>query len=149
MNIIVVRADGSWYTRPDITLVRDADRFCLPDDCKEAVVLHAMCIRIEKAGKAIEKRFADRYFNCCAKAFLLYGALDDGSLTPYLDRATIVEREFRPFDTLAESARNGMTDKIVEISRRISYRIGDFIIFEQEPPVRLKRGAHFENIDIL
>ena len=44
MDIVVVRTDGSWYTRPDITLVRDADRFCLPGDCTGALAYKACCI---------------------------------------------------------------------------------------------------------
>lgn len=149
MDIVVVRTDGSWYTRPDITLVRDADRFCLPADCTGALVYKACCIRIEKAGKALEERFCDRYFTSYANAYLLYGVLADGRTTPYLDRATIVAREFQPLAELAPEARATMTRAIVGISQHLSYRIGDFIVFEQEPATPLERGAHFENIDIL
>ena len=149
MDIVVVRTDGSWYTRPDITLVRDADRFCLPGDCTGALAYKACCIRIEKAGKALEERFCDRYFNSCANAFLLYGVLADGRTTPYLDRATVVEREFHPLADLDPESRTAMTRTIVRISQHLSYRIGDFIVFEREPAVPLERGGHFENIDIL
>ena len=68
MNIHVVRPDGSWYSRPDITLVRDADRFCLPDDCTGALAARCHCVRIEKAGKAIAPRFADRYLDSWASS---------------------------------------------------------------------------------
>lgn len=149
MDIVVVRTDGSWYTRPDITLVRDADRICLPGDCTGALAFKACCIRIEKAGKALEDRFCDRYFHSYAEAFLLYGVLADGRTTPYLDRATVVAREFHPLADLAPETRAAMTRAIVGISQHISYRIGDFIVFESEPAVSLERGGHFENIDIL
>ena len=149
MDIVVVRTDGSWYTRPDITLVRDADRFCLPDDCTGAVAFHARCLRIEKAGKAIGKAFAGRYFDSWTGAVLLYGRTEDGRLTPYLDRATVVERTFRPVAELDPAERERMTAHVVRISRHISYRIGDFIVFEQDPPVALERGGRFDNIDIL
>ena len=42
-----------------------------------------------------------------------------------------------------------MTACALRISRHISYRIGDFIVFEQDPPVALERGGRFDNIDIL
>lgn len=149
MDIVVVRTDGSWYTRPDITLVRDADRFCLPDDCKAAVAHKTLCLRIEKAGKALEERFAHRYFDSFAHGILLYGIQEDGSLTPYLDRATVVERQFHPLEQLDKDLSAAMTATVVKISRHISYRIGDLIAFEQDPPKPLERGEHFENIDIL
>ena len=149
MDIVVVRTDGSWYTRPDITLVRDADRFCLPADCTGARAYKACCIRIEKAGKALEERFCDRYFHSFADAYLLYGVLADGRTTPYLDRATVVAREFRPLEEIEPETRAAMTRTIVRISQHLSYRIGDFIVFEREPAISLERGGHFENIDIL
>ncbi len=149
MDIVVVRTDGSWYTRPDITLVRDADRFCLPDDCEGALARRARCLRIEKAGKALEEKFASRYFNSWAGGILLYGCTVDGTLTPYLDRATVVERTFHPVTELDPAELQRMTGHVVRISRHISYRIGDLIVFEQEPSVPLSRGGRFDNIDIL
>ena len=149
MNIHVVRPDGSWYSRPDITLVRDADRFCLPDDCTGALACRGRCIRIAKSGKAIAARFARRYFDSWAPAILFYGLLTDGSITPYLDRATVVGREFRPVSELDSAELEQMTAHVVRISLHISYRIGDFIVFEQDPPVPLGRGGRLGNIDIL
>lgn len=149
MDIVVVRTDGSWYTRPDITLVRDADRFCLPDDCTAALAFRARCIRVEKAGKAIGEAFAARYFNAWADAILLYGRTADGRLTPYLDRATVVGRAFSPASQLEPAEWQRMTACALNISQHLSYRIGDFIVFEQDPPVTLERGGRFDNIDIL
>ena len=103
MNIHVVRPGGDWYSRPDVTLVRDADLFCLPDDCTGAQAFRACCIRIEKAGKAIAPPFARRYFNSTADSILFYGTMPDGTLTPYLDRSTWVSRDFHPSDTLDET----------------------------------------------
>ena len=82
-------------------------------------------------------------------AVLLYGRTEDGSLTPYLDRATVVGREFRPVSELDSAELEQMTALVVRISLHISYRIGDFIVFEQDPPVPLGRGGRLGNIDIL
>lgn len=149
MDIVVVRTDGTWYTRPDVTLVRDAERFCLPDDCESALAFRARCLRIEKAGKAIGEAFAPRYFDSWAGGILLYGKTVDGRLTPYLDRATYVERTFHPFAGLDPAEQERMTGHVVRISRHLSYRIGDLVAFELDPPVALTRGGHIDNIDIL
>lgn len=149
MNIHVVRSDGSWYSRPDATLVRDADRFCLPDDCISALACRGRCIRIGKSGKAIAPAFARRYPDGWTSSVLFYGITADGTLTPLLDRATQVDREFRTFDSLEASGQEAALRALVLISRHLSLRIGDFIIIEREEPVPLQRGGTFENIDIL
>lgn len=149
MNIHVVRPDGSWYARPDITLVRDADRFCLPDDCSGALAFRSRCIRIEKAGKAIAPRFASRYFNSWAPAVLFYGLTAGGTPTPYLDRATWVSRDFQPVGEREEAFRQQVVRTLEQLSLHLSLRIGDFLIFEQGDPVVLQRGDHLDNIDIL
>ena len=149
MNIHVVRPDGTWYSRPDITLVRDADRFCLPDDCTGALACHGCCIRIGKAGKAVEPRFARRYPDGWAPAVLFYGIGADGTPTPLLDRATQVNREFQPFDTLDADLQENALRALVGVSRHLSLRIGDFLILEREEPVPLPRGGFFENMAIL
>ena len=149
MNIHVVRPDGSWYSRPDITLVRDADRFCLPDDCLSALAVRGRCIRIGKAGKAIEPRFAGRYFDGWTDAILFYGCTADGSATPYLDRATQVDRTFRDTDTLDDADRQRTENALERISRHLSLRIGDFLILECDAPAQLRRGDFIDNIAIL
>ena len=149
MNIHVVRPDGSWYSRPDITLVRDADRFCLPDDCTGALACRGRCIRIAKSGKAIAVRFARRYFDSWAPAILFYGLLTDGSITPYLDRATWVDRDFHSVEELDAADCERIIPALEQVSRHLSLRIGDFLIFEQAEPEPLRRGDHFDNIDIL
>ena len=149
MNIHVVRPDGTWYSRPDVTLVRDADRFCLPDDCIGALACHGRCIRIGKAGKAVEPRFARRYPDGWTPALLFYGTAPDGTQTPLLDRATQVDRAFQPFDTLDSDTQDNALHALTVISRHLSLRIGDFIILEREEPVPLPRGGFFETIAVL
>ena len=149
MNLHVVRTDGSWYARPDITLVRDADRFCLPDDCIGALAARCRCVRIEKAGKAIAPRFASRYLDSWANGICFYGTLADGSTTPFLDRSTWVDREFHPFSELPEAERQRIVAVLERLSRHLSLRIGDLLIFEQTAPAPLGRGDTIDNISIL
>lgn len=149
MNIHVVRTDGSWYARPDITLVRDADRFCLPDDCTGALACRCHCIRIDKAGKAIAPRFARRYFSSWAPGICFYGVLADGAATPYLDRATWVNRGFQPVDTLPEEELQRIVEGLECISRHVSLRIGDFLLFELTTPTPTGRGETIDQITII
>ena len=149
MNIHVVRTDGSWYARPDVTLVRDADRFCLPDDCTGALAARCRCFRIDKAGKAIAPRFARRYFSQWAPGICFYGVLADGSTTPFLDRATWVSRDFQDVDALPADALQRAGDGLERISRHLSLRIGDFLLFELTTPAPFRRGDTLDNISIV
>ena len=149
MNIHVVRPDGSWYSRPDITLVRDADRFCLPDDCTGACAVPARCFRIGKAGKAVEARFALRYLESWAESLLFYGQTAGGTLTPYLDCATWVSRDFRSLDLLDADECGRAIRCLGQVSRHVSLRIGDFLILETDSSVPLRRGDVCHNIAIL
>ena len=149
MNLHVVRTDGSWYARPDITLVRDADRFCLPDDCTGARAARCRCIRIDKAGKAIEPRFARRYFSTWAPGICFYGVLADGEVTPYLDRATWVSRDFQSLDSLGDVEFAHFIDGLECVSRHVSLRIGDLLLFELTTPAPMKRGETIDQITIV
>ena len=149
MNLHVVRTDGSWYARPDITLVRDADRFCLPDDCTGALAARCHCIRIEKAGKAIAPRFADRYLDSWAPGICFYGILADGGITPFLDRATWVDRGFQSLGALPDAERQRIVAVLERLSRHLSLRIGDLLLFEQTAPAPLGRGDTIDNISIV
>ena len=149
MNLHVVRPDGSWYARPDITLVRDADRFCLPDDCTGALAARCRCLRIDKAGKAVASRFARRYFSSWAPGICFYGILADGAVTPYLDRASWVDRDFQPVDSLPEDDMLRIVEGLERISRHVSLRIGDFLMFELSLPALLKRGDTIDTISVL
>ena len=149
MNIHVVRTDGSWYSRPDITLVRDADRFCLPDDCTGALAARCRCIRIDKAGKAIAPRFARRYFSTWAPGICFYGVLADGTVTPYLDRATWVDRDFQSLDSLGDVEFAHFIDGLERVSRHVSLRIGDLLLFELTTPAPIGRGETIDQITIV
>ena len=149
MNLHVVRTDGSWYSRPDITLVRDADRFCLPDDCSGALAARCRCLRIDKAGKAVAPRFARRYFSQWAPGICFYAVLPDGSATPCVDRATWVAREFQPVDGLSADALTRAVDGLGHVSRYVSLRIGDLLLFELNDPAPVRRGETIDNITIV
>lgn len=149
MNLYVVRPDGSWYPRPDVTLVRDADRFCLPDDFTGARAWHCHCFRIDKAGKAVQPRFARRYISEWAPGICFYGQCADGTCTPHLDRSTWVAREFQPLESLPDAVADAADEALVRISSQLSLRIGDLILLEYASPGELRRGQTVDNITIV
>ena len=149
MDILVVRPDGSWYSRPDITLVRDRDRFYLPDDCTGALACRCRVVRAEKAGKAIASRFFSRYFSQWAEGVTFYGVLADGRTTPYLDRATWVSRDFAPLDSLPEGFTSYACETIVRITTHLPVRIGDLVCFETENPLPLRRNESIDGLTVL
>ena len=73
----------------------------------------------------------------------------DGAATPFLDRATWVDREFQSVDTLPEDAMLRIVEGLECISRHVSLRIGDFLMFELSLPAPLKRGDTIDTISVL
>ena len=86
MNLVVVRPDGTVYARPDTTLVRGARDFYLPDDFSFVDARPCRWIRILKSAKAVQERFASRYYDAVGSGLLLYG---DGT-DPLLDASTYI-----------------------------------------------------------
>ena len=86
MNLVVVRPDGTIYARPDTTLVRGARDFYLPDDLSWVEVRPCHWIRIMKSAKAVQARFAQRYYDAVGSGLLLYGNGTD----PLLDGSTYI-----------------------------------------------------------
>jgi len=138
MNIIVVRPDGSWYSRPDTTLEREAKDFYLPDSFSEVSVCDSFFVRIVKAGKAIGAKFVERYVNTFAEAKLLYG--EPGG-SPYIDASTVVVSGEKPISELEPELFERVVSSLCEITRITSIRIGDLVFFETSEPYRMEKGA--------
>lgn len=92
MNLVVVRPDGTVYARPDTTLVRGARDFYLPDDLSWVEARPCTWIRILKSAKAVQERFASRYYDAVGSGLLLYG---DGT-DPLLDASTYIFDDAAP-----------------------------------------------------
>ena len=86
MNLVVVRPDGTVYARPDTTLVRGARDFYLPDDLSWVEARPCTWIRILKSAKAVQERFAQRYYDAVGSGLLIYGNGTD----PLLDGSTYI-----------------------------------------------------------
>lgn len=132
MNIIVVKNDGSWYTRPDTTLEREPKDFYIPDGMMAATAASFRYIRIIKAGKAIQPKFAGRYYDSFGSGVILYGKGTDGALHPYIDGSTIILPADESSDVLDDEAAGLIAAALQNVTASMSVRIGDIVLFEDE-----------------
>lgn len=92
MNIIVSlhEAGGRYCFRPDTTLEKESFDYYVPDGIPSLTCCPVLFVRICKAGKAINERFAGRYFDeggcgvlLYAEGFPMASLLDKTSLLPF------------------------------------------------------------------
>lgn len=155
MNVIVVRSDGSWYVRPDTSIERESDEFYLPDGFSSVEAFRCIWIRIIKAGKAVNPKFAGRYFDHFGKGLVMYCRRDDGTVCPFVDGSTVIRQDTWPMEQLAAEVSetgqylDGISAAICDISRLTSIRIGDLFLFEASDSATLSRGQQAFGTTIL
>ena len=152
MNLVVVRPDGTVYARPDTTLVRGARDFYLPDDFSFVDVRPCRWIRILKSAKAVQERFASRYYDAVGSGLLLYG---DGT-DPLLDASTYIFDPTAPngsgypaVGTIAGKSpalpdgSSPFSAALANVTRHLLLHQGDLLILESPESTTLRRGdAH-------
>ena len=161
MNLVVVRPDGSFYARPDTTLVRGARDFYLPDDLSFVEARPCRWIRILKSAKAVQERFAERYFDAVGTGLLLYG---DGEVS-LLDASTYIFDDAAPNGSVRASlatAPNGsdhpsggtkagessalpdgsspFSAALASVTNHLLLHQGDLLILESPDSLTLRRG---------
>ena len=149
MNLVVVRPDGTVYARPDTTLVRGARDFYLPDDFSFVDVRPCRWIRVLKSAKAVQERFASRYYDAVGSGLLLYG---DGT-DPLLDASTYIFDAAAPngsgypaVGTIAgksSSLPDGSSPfsaALANVTRHLLLHQGDLLILESPESTTLRRG---------
>ncbi len=137
MNIVVVRPDGSFYTRPDTTLVRGARDYYLPDDLTSVTACRCGWISLKKSAKAVSARFAPRYYEAMGEGVLLYG---EGTIS-YLDASTCIFPETRPAEALSEEEHGRIAGALEKVTRHQLLRLADLLVFEEPGSVSLTRGT--------
>jgi len=147
MNIIVVRPDGSWYSRPDTTLEREERDFYLPDEFECAVVRRCLFVKIAKAGKAIGLKFADRYYDSFGRGWVIYG--DENKMCPYIDGSTLLGNVTASSADLDSATRQRIAEALSRITLTMSVRTGDLLLLEEKGEERLCRGSQTGNYRIL
>ncbi len=143
MNLIVLKPDFTWYTRPDSTLCRVREDFFLPEEFVSAEVCRCRYIRVTRAGKAIRPKFAERYFEPLCEGWLYYGLDRNGKESPYIDRSTVLEE-----DTSTSFPDEETIAAICKASSVMTFRRGDLVIVEESGPSILNQGDSFNSITI-
>ncbi len=150
MKIAVLRADGTYFIRPDNTLNHNNSDYYCPEGVTSLEAVPCLYTHIDKAGKCVAERFARRY---CSK-FAFGGLLRDSSQgalaseSAAMDFTSIMDMDFAPLETLPQSsffvAVDGLerfalqqslqidafTRAICSISARCTLRIGDIVALE-------------------
>ena len=139
MNLVVVRPDGSIYARPDTTLVRGARDFYLPDDLSWVEVRPCRWIRILKSAKAVQERFAQRYYDAVGSGLLLYG---DGT-DALLDASTYI------FDDAVPAVQSGFDAALSAVTGHLLLHQGDLLILESSDATTLRRGDTYSSAEFL
>lgn len=143
MNILVLKNDGQLCMRPDTSLNKENGDFYAPDGLCRLDWSPVLFARICKAGKAVQKGFADRYYDSLAFGIFLYpdaSCLYDGStILPYplMGKEIADGADFRIlkdrreiYSNASEDLRERLEDAIVRCSQHSSIRIGDFVALE-------------------
>ena len=156
MNFLVCNSGSSRCTfRPDSTWERHSSDFYPQDDVLRIAFSPVLWLRVGKAGKAVETRFADRYRDGTGYGLLLYdaGLLSAGTPSGYAQ--AIVEDQttylpFEPQDRVGEfrilkdgdelfrfaerQPEHLLRQAVVMASARTYIRTGDRILWELAPP---------------
>ncbi len=98
MNIVTVPFNSTfYYIRPDISLNRDSNDYFCPECISEITVVPFIYIRMDKAGKSIASKFAERYYsqigyglNLSAKSLVEEGIPLSAAMANSLDNTTYV-----------------------------------------------------------
>ena len=136
MNIIVIRADGSYYTRPDTTLEREPKDFYAPDDIETVCARTCTWIKVTKACKAVPKAFAHRYFDALGRGVLL---TCNDTIT-HIDYSSYFFEPAEPAYKLEKAQYDHICSEIARVTKHISVRYADIIAFENEDPQVFRRS---------
>lgn len=104
MNIVTVTYNSNFhYIRPDISLNRDGNDYFCPDGITEFTVAPFVFIRIDKAGKSVGAKFAQRYYsrmgygvNLTAQSLIDKSAPQSFLTANSLDNSTYISELYSP-----------------------------------------------------
>lgn len=158
MNILVKTYSNKVYCRPDTSWERENKDFYIPEGINSLSYSPILFVRISKAGKCVQEKFASRYYDSFGYGILLYlghceedlattSCADHTSILPHPLYNPIVldfnDKEFSIFlnDNLLYKTQEGskeIIEKAIEQATKLtSIRIGDFLVIEMAPPAKL------------
>lgn len=152
MNIIINPYETQeCYCRPDTTWERENRDFYAPDCVHELFWTPVIFARISKAGKAIGKKFAGRYYDSFGFGMLMYtgqgqiaftSCADHTSILPMpLYNPVVLENDGNIYKVekdsgivfkmeVGSSLKEKLEDAVCKASAMTSLRIGDFVALE-------------------
>ena len=146
MTIAVVRPDGTWHVRPETSHKRDLDEFYLPDGFEAAEVCNCLYLRLIKTGKAIGEKFVGRYCDSVGRGLSIYCQPGDVSV---VDCSTILYTDnLRPASELPEEDRRRIAEGICSVSRLMTLKKGDLMLFENGESATLRQGETFGKLTV-
>lgn len=170
MNIITITYNSNFfYIRGDISLNKDSNDYFCPDGIEKITVAPFLYIKIDRAGKAIQSKFARRYYskigygvNITAESLIKDGIPESFLMANTLDNTTVVSELFAPdslplekiakmqgVDNIAGSLLDMPVEKILElfdnklqeVSVYSSVKTGDYIAIEFAPRTAAGLGS--------
>jgi|SRR5574344_2532981 hypothetical protein len=169
MNVIVSPyGQKGFYCRSDSTLLRAISDYYIPDYVRELSLSPVFVIKTMRSGKAISEKFAARYIDSSLFGVLLHPVIDEkyGAMTPFmensLDYTSIIPLDSFPFNDenlnkykfsveidygestfeIKSIEKETVFEKIKEISQFCSLKIGDFIVFDMAPKIKISAGSN-------
>ncbi len=148
MNILTVSHNSDfYYIRPDISLNRDSNDYFCPDGITEITVAPFIYIRMDKAGKAVSRKFAPRYYSTVGygvnltAASLINCEVPQSFLTANsLDNTTYVSRTY----TLEEFPFGNFSDELKRLYRDLNIPVecSEFLSGKEKN----EQSSHIETI---
>jgi len=157
MNIAIQDINGKIYCRPDTTLEKENRDLYAPEFVEGYHYVPVIFARVSKAGKCVGEKFASRYYDSVNYGILLYvsNLLEEGAafssctdhtsflIFPLFNRYTLEKGTFifrkngeEMFST-SDGSEELIEKAIVNITRKVSIRIGDFVVAELAEPQKL------------
>ena len=165
MNIIFAKGGPcGFFFRPDTTLNREGETYYVPDGIRAAWYMLFSYVRIDKAGKHVASRFAERYYSAGGSGAAIFGIPErpgDGAaclsamecigsgiipklepeewmLANSLDNSTVIAAAHE----VEHSAQ--MNEAVESVSSVMSLRTGDMVCVACSGPIPVSCG---ETID--
>ena len=150
MKIVVVKASGEWYCKPDNTLNHNNSDYYCPEGVVALEAVPCIYTHIDKAGKCVARRFAGRYWSRLAFGLMLVdrSATAESAMASAMDFTSVLDMAWQPDCHLVpgqfaleingeqryrleeEFNIDTINDAICRITARTSLRIGDIVAIE-------------------
>ncbi len=134
MKIICVH-DDAIYVKPDTALLRENRPFYIPTPLTEIRYREGIVVRVDRVGKCIEARFAQRYYHEVGAGVELFA----DELPTWMDHSLAVSPEFVPIGDVPGKSEE-IDTLIHRISQYMTLKMGDLIFIATAPFRTAKPG---------